>query len=159
MKLPVPLTFLLSTLVLTACGGGDTNHAAVTASAPAPILLSAVSTGGGARVAGVSTFSGKRANYTVSINGSIVTVTDNVGTEGKVTLTNPSRLVFADGGIAFDLNGTAGKAYRLYQAAFNRTPDLAGLGYWIEQSPKMAYKINFRPLEARINGNWSLLDR
>lgn len=33
------------------------------------------------------------------------------------------------------------------------------LGYWIEQSPKMAYKINFRPLEARINGNWSLLDR
>ncbi|NML63094.1 arginyltransferase [Massilia sp. RP-1-19] len=33
------------------------------------------------------------------------------------------------------------------------------LGYWIEQSPKMAYKINFRPLEARINGSWSQLDR
>jgi arginine-tRNA-protein transferase len=33
------------------------------------------------------------------------------------------------------------------------------LGYWIEQSPKMAYKINFRPLEARINGNWGILDR
>ena len=33
------------------------------------------------------------------------------------------------------------------------------LGYWIEQSPKMAYKINFRPLEARINGVWGILDR
>jgi leucyl-tRNA---protein transferase len=31
------------------------------------------------------------------------------------------------------------------------------LGYWIEQSPKMAYKINFRPLEARIHGAWSVL--
>ena len=28
------------------------------------------------------------------------------------------------------------------------------LGYWIEQSPKMAYKINYRPLEARIKGLW-----
>lgn len=31
------------------------------------------------------------------------------------------------------------------------------LGYWIEQSPKMAYKINFRPLEARIDGEWTVL--
>jgi arginine-tRNA-protein transferase len=31
------------------------------------------------------------------------------------------------------------------------------LGYWIEQSPKMAYKINFHPLEARIDGLWSEL--
>lgn len=33
------------------------------------------------------------------------------------------------------------------------------LGYWIEQSPKMAYKINFRPLEARIDGVWGELPR
>jgi arginine-tRNA-protein transferase len=33
------------------------------------------------------------------------------------------------------------------------------LGYWIEQSQKMAYKINFRPLEARIDGAWGLLDK
>jgi arginyl-tRNA--protein-N-Asp/Glu arginylyltransferase len=32
------------------------------------------------------------------------------------------------------------------------------LGYWIEQSPKMAYKINFRPLEARIDGVWGVLE-
>ena len=33
------------------------------------------------------------------------------------------------------------------------------LGYWIEQSPKMAYKINFRPLEARVKGVWGVLER
>jgi len=31
------------------------------------------------------------------------------------------------------------------------------LGYWIDQSPKMAYKINFKPLEARIKGQWVVL--
>jgi arginine-tRNA-protein transferase len=33
------------------------------------------------------------------------------------------------------------------------------LGYWIERSPKMAYKTHFRPLEARIDGLWSLLEK
>jgi arginine-tRNA-protein transferase len=28
------------------------------------------------------------------------------------------------------------------------------LGYWIEKSAKMAYKINFKPIEALRNGNW-----
>jgi arginyl-tRNA--protein-N-Asp/Glu arginylyltransferase len=31
------------------------------------------------------------------------------------------------------------------------------LGYWIEQSPKMSYKRNFRPLEAYVDGQWSAL--
>ena len=31
------------------------------------------------------------------------------------------------------------------------------LGYWIEQSPKMNYKINFRPLEALRHGKWEAL--
>jgi leucyl-tRNA---protein transferase len=29
------------------------------------------------------------------------------------------------------------------------------LGYWIAQSPKMSYKVNFRPIEAYRNGYWS----
>jgi len=33
--------------------------------------------------------------------------------------------------IALDIDGNAGQAYRLYKAAFNRSPDTAGLGYWI----------------------------
>lgn len=32
------------------------------------------------------------------------------------------------------------------------------LGYWIAQSPKMAYKKNFLPLQGLIDGEWQLLD-
>jgi len=28
------------------------------------------------------------------------------------------------------------------------------LGYWIEESPKMAYKANFRPLQGLVKGEW-----
>jgi len=31
------------------------------------------------------------------------------------------------------------------------------LGYWIKESQKMAYKVNFRPLEGLIDGHWQLL--
>lgn len=53
--------------------------------------------------------------------------------EGLDILVNIERLRFADKSIAFDVDGTAGQAYRMYNAAFNRAPDMAGLGYWIKQ--------------------------
>jgi leucyl-tRNA---protein transferase len=28
------------------------------------------------------------------------------------------------------------------------------LGYWIDNSPKMSYKMNFRPIEGLVQGNW-----
>lgn len=31
------------------------------------------------------------------------------------------------------------------------------LGYWIEESDKMAYKANFRPLQGLVNGAWQVL--
>ena len=31
------------------------------------------------------------------------------------------------------------------------------LGYWIKESPKMSYKVNFKPLEALRQGNWEAL--
>jgi Ca2+-binding RTX toxin-like protein len=51
------------------------------------------------------------------------------------TLINVERLAFTDTMLALDTaaNENAGNAYLLYQAAFDRTPDEAGLGYWIDQ--------------------------
>src|SRR6185369_10670591 len=45
------------------------------------------------------------------------------------TLTNVERLRFNDVSVALDIHGNGGMAYRLYQAAFNRVPDIGGLGY------------------------------
>ncbi len=62
---------------------------------------------------------------------------------GQVSkLSNIERIQFPDKMIALDLDGNAGQAYRLYQAAFNRTPDKAGLGYWIGQLDKGAENLN-----------------
>lgn len=83
--------------------------------------------------AGIDTavYAGNYANYTVTQTSTGYTVTDRVSSEGTDTLTNIERLQFADRILALDVNGNAGKIYRLYQAAFNRTPDNSGLKYWI----------------------------
>jgi cyclophilin family peptidyl-prolyl cis-trans isomerase len=47
-----------------------------------------------------------------------------------------SRILLSDKTIALDLDGSAGQAYRVYKAAFDRDPmqgDTVGLGYWITQ--------------------------
>jgi hypothetical protein len=58
-------------------------------------------------------------------------VSDAAGTD---TLNGIERIRFSDGAVALDVgvDGVAGQAYRLYQAAFNRTPDAGGLGFWID---------------------------
>lgn len=57
------------------------------------------------------------------------------GRDGVDALFDIERLSFSDGNIALDtgLGETAGAAYRLYKAAFDRTPDQSGLSYWIKQ--------------------------
>lgn len=76
-------------------------------------------------------YTGKRADFTLATSGSNAVVTDNSGEEGVNHLANFERLVFSDGAIALDIGGNGGQAYRLYEAAFNRTPDTVGLGYWM----------------------------
>ena len=66
-----------------------------------------------------------RANATVVFSGEHATVYS--AADGTDTLTSIERLEFTDGTLALDLSGDAGQVYRLYQAAFGRTPDTVGL--------------------------------
>jgi hypothetical protein len=78
-------------------------------------------------------FNGAAANYKVGqVNGTIK-VDASSGDQGHDTLLGIERVLFDDLAIAYDTGGNAGQAYRLYQAAFDRVPDLDGLGFWIAQ--------------------------
>lgn len=76
-------------------------------------------------------YNGNSSHFTLSKIREGYSVIDTSGAEGSDILRNVERVQFADQSIALDINGVAGQAYRLYQAAFDRTPDSAGLGYWI----------------------------
>ena len=77
------------------------------------------------------TFSQSKDNYSISKLGDDFIVTDTSGSEGANTLTDMERVGFSDGILALDVDAgeTAGQAYRLYQAAFARTPDMPGVAY------------------------------
>jgi len=70
-----------------------------------------------------------RGDYTIAQKGASIGVTSSAG--GIDTLTGVERLQFSDTAVAYDIDGNAGKMFRLYQAALNRTPDKEGLGWWI----------------------------
>jgi hypothetical protein len=76
-------------------------------------------------------YTGAHTSFTIVAGASGLTITGGAGAV-QDTLVNVERVQFADVSLAFDVNGTAGEAYRLYQAAFDRAPDAAGLGYWIK---------------------------
>lgn len=52
--------------------------------------------------------------------------------------------------------GTYNVLWQIEQAKLLNMPYIY-LGYWIQESPKMSYKINFQPLEALQNGQWQPL--
>lgn len=79
--------------------------------------------------AGIDTvlYSGARSGFTVtkSLTGY------SVAGAGTDSLVNVERVSFDNGAVALDIDGHGGQAYRLYAAAFDRTPDLVGVGFWI----------------------------
>lgn len=84
---------------------------------------------GGAGLDTVS-YAQARAGFVFAPNGSgLVTVSKPGG--GVDTLEGVERIKFADMGVALDVNGNGGQAYRIYQAAFDRKPDVGGLGFWM----------------------------
>ncbi|MRX11518.1 DUF4214 domain-containing protein [Pseudoduganella sp. FT25W] len=118
---------LLMLAVLAACGSSTDS------AAPRVAKVSE----GGARLASDQQpdqvqVAGYRANYTISRaqDSGMVTLTNKITNEVQ-TYAKPSLIKFIDVFTSFDVDGAPGQVYRLYQAAFNRTPDLAGLGYWI----------------------------
>ena len=86
----------------------------------------------------VAVYRGERSLYAATLNGADLAVTDSTGLDGADALTAVERLQFADVNLAFDIGGAAGQTYRLYQAAFARTPDIGGLSFWISQMDKGA---------------------
>ncbi|TFW01415.1 DUF4214 domain-containing protein [Oxalobacteraceae bacterium OM1] len=74
--------------------------------------------------------SGKRAAYVSTVQSGIATL-NGTANGSLIATADVERVRFDDTAIAYDIDGTAGQVYRLYQAAFNRKPDLAGLGFWM----------------------------
>lgn len=73
-----------------------------------------------------------RSDYTTTNIGNIVS--DLVShRDGVDKFVDVERLSFSDTMLAFDIEGNAGQAYRMYKAAFDRVPDKPGLGYWIDE--------------------------
>ena len=95
---------------------------------------------------------GQSTNYTIQASNTVWNeldqmtdlpgyyISDNTGAVNTLQVNQVERLSFTDTMVALDTgaNQTAGNAYLLYQAAFNRTPDTPGLGYWIAQMDKGA---------------------
>ncbi len=78
-------------------------------------------------------YSRSKAGYTVfkSDDGYVL-----MGPSGVEHLRHVERIDFQDRSVALGTEGNAAIAYRVYQAAFDRKPDAAGLGYWIAQLDK-----------------------
>ena len=78
-----------------------------------------------------------RADYKVEHSGAGFSVSQHL-TTSKDELVNVERIAFANSSWALDIHGVGGAAYRLYRAAFDRTPDQGGVGYWIGAMDKGA---------------------
>lgn len=83
-------------------------------------------------------YAGNAAGFNVVQGAGKITVSDTQGYEGVDTLESIERIVLADSAVAFDIEGNAGKAYRMFQAAFDRAPDLGGVGFWMFQMDRGA---------------------
>ncbi|MES2902350.1 MAG: YHYH protein [Pseudomonadota bacterium] len=120
---------LATIMVLAACGGSAPEAPLVTSQSSAKRAQAAT-------VVAVSgntiAFPGNRADYVIAATSTGFSVNDVVGTGTAVAVTSSQLLQFADTTVALDLDGNAGKLYRVYKAAFGRTPDASGIGFWLD---------------------------
>ena len=89
-------------------------------------------------------YQGKLADYQIALNQNLnigeyqgltgLVIQDSLSErDGRDMAVNIDRLQFSDINLALDTGKgeIAGSAYRIYKAAFDRTPDAGGLGFWI----------------------------
>lgn len=74
---------------------------------------------------------GTASDYLIRKSGDLLTIDGWFQPQGRHTLLGIERVQFDDRTLAFDIDGNAGQAYRIYQAAYARSPDKGGLGFWI----------------------------
>ncbi len=99
-------------------------------SAPAAAATPQVTAIAGTGDLDVITYQGRLSDYSLDTSGATVLV--NRPAQGTVdALTGIERLRFSDAMYALAADDVAVQAYRIYQAAFNRSPDAAGIGFWI----------------------------
>lgn len=91
-------------------------------------------------------------------------IDDRLGTLRMVSIIDilndglSSVYTFYDPSVAGASFGTYNILWQIEQAKALGLPYLY-LGYWIEHSPKMAYKANFRPIEVLRQGRWMALSQ
>jgi hypothetical protein len=77
------------------------------------------------------TLHGSSSQYLIADdNGSLYVQDTMAGRDGTQTLSGVNEMMFTDGVGVFDPTGTAEDVARLYKAALDRPPDVAGLGSW-----------------------------
>lgn len=109
--------------------------------------------------AGVDTasYSGPRANYLVQPTGTGVRATS--GSEGNDQLSGIERITFADGALAFDLDGAAGTVARFLGAVFGRESVVnqryAGIGLELLDGGMTPGKLMTLALETRLGPGYS----
>ncbi|MES2151770.1 MAG: DUF4214 domain-containing protein [Pseudomonadota bacterium] len=95
-------------------------------------------------------YAGTHVAYSINQSTNGFTIAALSGNDGLDSLLNVERIRFADSTVAIDIHGDGGQAYRLYQAAFNRAPDMGGLGFWIAQ---MDHGISLHDVAAGFMGS------
>jgi hypothetical protein len=82
-------------------------------------------------------YAGWMSDYKIERTPNGLTITALHSREGTDTLMNIDRVEFSDKVLVpIDANGPGGEVFRLYRAAFDRSPDEAGLRFWTAQMAK-----------------------
>jgi hypothetical protein len=118
------VTTTLAALLLSGCGGGD-GSGQIAAQSPRMVM-------GASGLVSENPLSlpEYRSKYTIQKTTDGYVITDIATTKTISAFAGLKRIHFADISLALDVDA-AGKIYRLYQAAFNRQPDLGGFGFWL----------------------------